>query len=95
MLDFVLALFVLALMSILGFTTGRTVTHTGSGGVRVVLSSVVAGLTGYIYYGVRGPGAQQFYDLLHNLAPMIITLIAGLVGLLYTWWMLRHEIRRG
>lgn len=84
-LDFVLALFVLALMSMVGFTGGRAATGRAAGGVRVVLGSAVAGLTGYIYYGVGGPGAAQLYDSLHNLAPMFTTLIAGLVGLAYSW----------
>lgn len=92
-LDFVLSLFALALMSILGFTTGQRITGSASGGVRVVLGSVVAGLTGYIYYGVGGPGTVQLFDLLHNLAPMTATLIAGAAGLVYTGWSLRVQSR--
>lgn len=90
-LDFVLSLFALALMSILGFTTGQRITASASGGVRVVLGSVVAGLTGYIYYGVGGPGTAQLHELLHNLAPMTATLIAGAAGLVYTGWSLRAQ----
>lgn len=93
-LDFVVSLFALALMSITGFTTGRSATGRASGGVRAVLGSVVAGLTGYVYYGVGGPGANELYNLLHNLAPMVMTLIGGFVGLLYTWWILRKEYSR-
>jgi hypothetical protein len=87
----VLSVFALALMSLLGFSVGRGVTLTVAGGVRVVLGSVIAGLTGYIYYGVNGPGAHVLYDLLDNLAPMMITLVSGAVGLVYTWWILRGE----
>ncbi len=83
-LDFVLALFVLALMSVLGFTGGRSASGRAAGGVRVVLGSAVAGLTGYIYYGVGGPGMAQLHAALHNLAPMFTTLIAGIVGLVYS-----------
>ena len=90
-LDFVLSLFALTLMSITGFTTGRSVTGRISGGVRAVLGSVVAGLTGYVYYGVGGPGAQELTALLNNLAPMVTTIIGGLVGFLYTRWTLRTE----
>lgn len=93
--DFVLSLFALALMSIAGYTQGRTVTHSAAGGVRVVLGSIVAGLTGYIYYGVDGPGMAVLHDLLDNLAPLLTTAFAGLIGTVMTWWLLHREIRVG
>ncbi len=92
-IDFVLSLFALTLMSIAGYTAGRHAAQSSSGGMRVVLGNVVAGLTGYVYYGVGGPGVAELYTLLDNLAPMITTLVAGAVGLLYTWWLLRHTAR--
>ena len=92
MLDFVVALFGLTLMSALGFAVGLSSTFYVNGGIRVVLGCMIAGLIGYIYYGVNGPGTDHLRALLDdNVAPMILTLGAGLIGLLYTWWTLpRH-----
>ena len=57
-----------------------------TGGVRVLLGCVVAGLTGYIYYGVGGPGTRRPCTAsLGNLAPLLMTLLPGLVGMLVTW----------
>jgi hypothetical protein len=90
-LDLVLALFGLVLLSTGGFWAGRSASRAMDGGVRVLLGCVVAGLTGYIYYGVGGPGTRELYDQLDNLAPLLTTLVSGLIGLVYTWWLLGHE----
>jgi hypothetical protein len=78
-------------MSILAFSLGLSATLTTGGGIRVVLGSVVAGLIGYIYYGVSAPGANQLHTLLDSLAPIVTTLASGLVGLLAAWWSLPHH----
>lgn len=90
-LDFVVSLFGLALMSAAGFFYGRRITLTLDGGFRVALGCIVAGLIGYVYYGVGGPGANELDDMLANLAPLTVTLGTGTLGLVYTWWELRHE----
>jgi hypothetical protein len=90
-LDLVITLFGLALLGTFGFFAGRVITNTMGGGVRVVLGGTVAGLTGYIYYGLSGPGAHELYDLLDHLAPLTAALTAGLLGLISAWWMLRRE----
>ncbi|NDJ75035.1 MAG: hypothetical protein GYB65_02145 [Chloroflexi bacterium] len=89
--DFFLAVVGLVLLGALGFSAGLSTTFSLDGGLRVILSCLVAGLTGYIYYGVGGPGADQLHDLLNNLAPVITALGAGLVGLVYAWWGLWHH----
>ncbi|NLX10019.1 MAG: hypothetical protein GXY36_10220 [Chloroflexi bacterium] len=87
--DLVLSLFALSLLSGLGFSAGFSTTLTVDGGIRVVLGSIVAGLVGYTYYGLNGPGVEQVHTLLDDLAPVITTVSAGLVGLIYAWWTLR------
>mgnify|MGYP005841090781 CR=1 FL=1 len=92
-MDFVVALFGLSLMAALGFSVGL-MTMSVSGGIRVLLGSVVAGLTGYIYYGLGGPGAPEIADRLGSYAPLITALGSGLIGLIYTWFSLRSGRRR-
>ena len=92
---FVLSLLLLSAVSIGGYYAGRAITLTRNGGIRVVLGGMVAGLTGYIYYGVGGPGMQESYNRLGMLAPLTITLGSALVGLGYTWWMLRRDRQLG
>jgi hypothetical protein len=91
--DFALTLFGLALMGVLGFFAGESSTFTVHGGIRVVLGSAIAGLLGYIYYGLGGPGAQTLYQRLNALAPMLFALLPGLIGLIVTWWTLRNYRR--
>lgn len=92
---FALCLLVLSTVSVGGYYAGRAITFTRNGGIRVVLGGVVAGLTGYIYYGVGGPGMTTLYDQLGTLAPVANTLGSALVGLGYTWWMLRRDRQLG
>lgn len=94
MFDLVVSLFGLALMGTLGFAAGLSTTLSVNGGLRVVLGSVVSGLIGYIYYSIGGPGSGEIRALLTDLAPMITTLAASLVGMLYTWWTVRGAGRR-
>lgn len=89
--DFVLSLFALGLMSGLGFAVGLSTTMTIDGGVRITLGSIVAGLIGYIYFGLGGPGITEIGRLLENAAPIATTLGTGLVGMVYTWWTLRYS----
>lgn len=91
--DLVLSLLSLALLSGIAFSVGRATTGTQQGGVRVVLGSVVAGLMGYIYFGIGGPGAADAAAMLDDLAATVTTLAAGFVGLLYTWWALYFSQR--
>lgn len=88
--DFMFSLFALAIMGMLAFTAGISTTSTIHGGIRVVLGAVVGGLTGYIYYGLAGPGARELQRQVQHLAPILSTLAAGLVGMLAAWWMLRR-----
>ena len=90
MSDFVLSLFGLVLLSGMGFAAGLSTTMTVDGGVRVVLGSIVAGLTGYIYFGLDGPGVAELAAHINDLAPVLTTLGAGLIGLIYSWWTLRY-----
>lgn len=90
-MDFVVSLFGLSLMAALAFSVGLSVTMSVNGGIRVVLGSVVAGLIGYIYYGLGGPGASQIADRLGSYAPLITSAGSGLVGLIYTWITLRFD----
>ncbi|WP_162909945.1 glycoside hydrolase family 3 protein [Aggregatilinea lenta] len=91
--DLVVSLFGLALMGTLGFIAGLSASLSVNGGLRVVLGSVVAGLVGYIYYAVGGPGASALHDAVNELAPTLSTLGAGLLGLLITWWAVRRTVR--
>ena len=91
--DLVVSLFGLALMGALGFIAGLSATLSINGGLRVVLGSVIVGLGGYIYYGLGGPGASVLFDAVDELAPMLSTLGAGLIGLLISWWTVRHTAR--
>ncbi|MBN2305249.1 MAG: hypothetical protein JXQ72_12260 [Anaerolineae bacterium] len=93
LLDLMIALVGLSVMGALGFSAGVWTTYTTTGGLRVVLGSFVAGLTGYIYYGLNAPGTGQIHARLDDLAPLITTLGAGLVGLVYTWLALRVSRR--
>ncbi len=93
--DLALALVVLSVVSFVAYYAGRTITLTRNGGIRVVLGSVAAGLTGYIYYGVAGPGMHGLYDRLGTFAPLVITAGSGLLGLAYTWWLLRRDRQLG
>jgi len=86
---------VLSVVSFVAYYAGRTITLTRNGGIRVVLGSVAAGLTGYIYYGVAGPGMHGLYDRLGTFAPLVITAGSGLLGLAYTWWLLRRDRQLG
>ncbi len=90
-LDLVLTLLGLALLVTAGFFSGRSVGDSMAAGLRVALSGLVAGLTGYIYYGAGGPGIHAFYHLAHRLAPLIASLLAGLAGSLAAWGMLRRR----
>ncbi len=92
--DFVLALFGLALMSAPAFFVGRAVTLTMQGGVRVVLGSLVAGLTGYIYYGFGGPGVSLLHERTPHGGPLLTTVAAAFVGCIYAWWLLRREVQQ-
>ncbi|HEX3052984.1 MAG TPA: glycoside hydrolase family 3 N-terminal domain-containing protein [Aggregatilineaceae bacterium] len=88
--DLFLALFGLALIGVLAFSAGMSTTLTFDGGLRVVLGSFVAGLTGYIYYALHGPGAHEITLRLDDLAPMVVTVGTSLVGLIFTWWSIRN-----
>jgi len=88
--DFALALSGLALLSVLGFFAGRVVTLTMGGGIRVLLGCVVSGLTGYIYYGVGGPGSEVLNQNQAAGGALIVTMLSGLIGLVYTWALLRR-----
>ncbi|HML22511.1 MAG TPA: glycoside hydrolase family 3 N-terminal domain-containing protein [Aggregatilinea sp.] len=88
--DLLVSLFGLALMGALGFIAGLSASLSVNGGMRVVLGSVIAGLAGYIYYALSGPGASALHDAVNELAPMLSTLSAGLIGLLVTWWTVRR-----
>jgi beta-N-acetylhexosaminidase len=90
-LDLVLTLLGLALLITTGFFAGRSAAGSMAAGLRVALSGLVAGLTGYIYYGAGGPGIREFYNLAHRLAPLIASLLAGLAGSLAAWGMLRRK----
>jgi hypothetical protein len=90
MSDFVLSLFGLFLLGAMGFAAGLSTTTTVDGGLRVVLGSIVAGLTGYIYYGLGGPGVTELAAHINDLTPVLTTLGAGLIGLVYSWWTLRY-----
>jgi len=88
--DLFLALFGLALIGVLAFSAGMSTTLTFDGGLRVVLGSFVAGLIGYIYYALHGPGAHEITLRLDDLAPMVVTVGTSLVGLIFTWWSIRN-----
>ncbi len=90
-MDFVVSLFGLSLMAALAFSVGLSVTMSVTGGIRVLLGTVVAGLTGYIYYGLGGPGATQIAARLGSYTPLIVSAGAGLVGLVYTWATLHSD----
>lgn len=90
MVDLVVSLLGLLVVSTLGYSTGVSATLSTDGGVRLLLGSAVAGLTGYIYYGLGGPGVDEIAAHLDELAALVTTLGAGLVGLLYTWLTVRH-----
>lgn len=91
--DFVTSIIGLVLMSALSFAAGLSATYTMDGGVRGALGSIVAGLTGYIYYGIGGPGAAEIARWAGDLAPALTTLGAGLVGMVYAWLTLRNHHR--
>ncbi len=88
--DFVLSLFGLALLCGLAFSVGLSATLTVDGGVRVALSSIVAGLSGYIYYGIGGPGASELHAMLDDLTPVLIAIGAGFMGMIWSWWQLHR-----
>ena len=77
-------------MAALAFSVGLSVTMSVTGGIRVLLGTVVAGLTGYIYYGLGGPGATD-RSRLGSYTPLIVSAGAGLVGLVYTWATLHSD----
>jgi hypothetical protein len=89
--DFMLSAFGLLLLGAIGFSAGMSATMTLDGGIRVVLGSIIAGLIGYIYYGISGPGADRVGVALDDFAPVITTLASGLAGLLVTWWTIRRR----
>jgi beta-N-acetylhexosaminidase len=86
--DFMLAVFGLLLLGGLGFSVGVSTTFSVDGGIRVLLGCVVAGLIGYIYYGLGGPGTTEIKQRLDDMSAVITTLGTGLVGLIYAWWAL-------
>jgi beta-N-acetylhexosaminidase len=88
--DFLLSLTGLILLIIPAFAAGWASSRTLDGSVRIVLGTLVAGLTGYVYYGVGAPGAHLLRDLLQDLAAMMITFLAGVAGLVFSWWTVRE-----
>lgn len=91
--DFLLSLVGVLLLAIPAFSAGWATTRSLDGSIRVVLGMVVAGLTGYVYYGIGAPGASILRTVFGDLSAMLITFLAGVVGLLFTWWTVR-EIER-
>ena len=84
--DLLLSLAGLFFLVLPAFAAGWATTRSLDGGVRIVLGTVVAGLTGYIYYGAGAPGALLLRDALDEFAAMMITFLTGFVGMLFTWW---------
>ncbi len=91
--DFLLSLVGVLLLAIPAFSAGWATTRSLDGSIRVVLGMVVAGLTGYVYYGIGAPGASILRTAFGDLSAMLIAFLAGVVGLLFTWWTVR-EIER-
>ena len=92
--DLGLALLGLSMIGLLAFSVGLGTTLSAHGGWRVVLISLVAGLTGYIYYGLGAPGTQQLATQLDDMAALTVTVLCGLVGGILGWWNLRREVVR-
>jgi beta-N-acetylhexosaminidase len=88
--DFLLSLTGLILLCIPAFAAGWASSRTLDGSVRILLGTLVAGLTGYVYYGIGAPGAFLLRDLLQDLAAMLITFLAGVAGLIFSWWTVRE-----
>lgn len=88
--DFLLSLAGLILLTIPAFTAGWATSRSLDAVVRIILGTIVAGLTGYVYYGAGAPGAVLMRDLLSDLAAMLITFLSGGAGLVYTWWTVRE-----
>lgn len=84
--DFLLSLTGLILLSIPAFSAGWATSRSLDGGIRLVLGMVVTGLTGYVYYGIGMPGALILREAFGDLAAMMVSLMAGVVGLIFTWW---------
>jgi beta-N-acetylhexosaminidase len=84
--DFLLSLASLILLVIPAFAGGWAASRSLDGTLRIVLGTVVAGLTGYVYYGAGAPGAGLLRQGLGDLAAVSITFLAGATGLLFTWW---------
>ncbi|MCL4875700.1 MAG: hypothetical protein KJ064_03540 [Anaerolineae bacterium] len=91
--DFLLSLVGVLLLAIPAFSAGWATTRSLDGSIRVVLGMVVAGLTGYVYYGIGAPGSSILRAAFGDLSAMLITFVAGVVGLIFTWWTVR-EIER-
>jgi len=91
--DFLLSLAGLILLVIPAVAAGWATSRSLDGTVRIVLGTVVAGLTGYVYYGAGAPGALLLRETLTDLAAMLITFLSGATGLIFTWWTVR-DIRR-
>jgi len=88
--DFLLSLTGLILLVIPAFSAGWATSRSLDGSVRIVLGTMVAGLTGYVYYAVGAPGAFIMQDVMEDLAAMSITFFSGVVGLVFTWWTVRE-----
>ena len=88
--DLFLSLAVLFFLVIPAFAAGWATSRSLDGTVRIVLGTVVSGLTGYVYYGIGAPGAFLLRDVLQDITAMLITFMAGITGLIFTWWTVRE-----
>jgi hypothetical protein len=68
-----------------GFVLGWTSTRSIDGGLRVLLSCVIAGLLGYIYFAFGRLGAEYLRTSLQDFGAELVTLSTGLGGLVAGW----------
>src|SRR5262249_61775030 len=83
--EFIGALVGLLIIAASGFVLGWTSTRSIDGGLRVLLSCVIAGLLGYIYFALGRLGAEYLRSTLQDFGAELVTLATGLGGLIAGW----------
>ncbi len=89
--DFVAAILGLLLISLIGFAVGWASIRTMDAGLHVLLSCVIGGLIGYIYYASGLLGADFFRINLRDVGALVVTVGTGLSGLLAGWISIRRK----
>ncbi|NJL93872.1 MAG: hypothetical protein HC915_09135 [Anaerolineae bacterium] len=84
--DFFLSLLGIVIMIFPAIAAGWATSRSVDGSLRIVLGTVVAALTGYVYYGMGGPGASVVRDVLGEVAAVLVATTSGALGLAFTWW---------